>query len=358
MVYATAALVVLSCMKDGEVITASVDGNAQVSVSSVEKEVVLGLDNNSSLVLTLYWEELGQVNLSNPEAGIPDGMLSYALQLSPVADFSQVHEHEVGAGALSAQFTGRELNSILSRLGYAGGTAAPLYIRMKMALGTNTEPLFGEAMSIMVTPYTLDMSSVKLVDKADGVTVSAKVPATAESGEYAGFVYIASSWYNFYFEEGDGTRWGNDGVSGTPFVISDDSSTFWNCWFPEPAGFYFVTMSTGSLRWTALHIPAIQATAEGNVTEMTYSAGQNRWSCSLTTSSENAAIDLGCSGAYYDFTTGDGSPATKTLSFQGGDNGRFVMTEGVQSSGIKASAAGTYTISLDFSTLSWELTRQ
>ena len=55
-------------------------------------------------------------------------------------------------------------------------------------------------------------------DKAEtGVTLY----SAASDGQYLGFMGV-TAWYNFFMKEGDGTVWGNDGVTGTAFLMSSE----------------------------------------------------------------------------------------------------------------------------------------
>ena len=345
-----------SCSKDGEMLTASLPGEGGIDIGSADGEIVLEMDRASALALTLYWDELGDLVLSNPDAQVPGSAVSNTLQFAAEETFAEPYEDAVAAGAVSAQYTVAELNSIVSRLGFEGGVAATLHIRMMTRFGENAEPRYGAALRFSVTPYHIDMSKVTIRSKNDGSDV-ATIPALSD-GEYAGLMTSPSSWLNFYFVEGDGTAWGtlNDGTSGTAFALQRTTDlTSWNNWFPEPSGCYYVTMSTSAARWTATSLSTLSLQVGGAAHAMTYHKAQNLWSCVITTQTDAAAVDLAQEGQLYNQTTGDSSPVAQSLSLVAAGDGSFSVTEGSVPSGIVTGAAGTYTLLLDITTQQWEL---
>lgn len=348
LIGALALLLGVACSKDGEMLTAALPGEEGITVGSVDTEIVLDKEHAQALALTLYWDAMGDLVLSNPNAQIPDDAVSQTLQFAAEESFAAPYEVLMASGVLSAQYTVAQLNSILSKLGFEGGVAAPLYVRMKTQLGANSEPRYGNTLQFTVTPYFIDMSRVALRSKSDGTDV-ATIPALSD-GEYAGLATISAEWFNFYFVEGDGTAWGtlNDGTSGTAFALQTTADLAnWNNWFPEPSGCYYVTMSTSAAEWTATYLsdPSVQVGDDSYA--MTYHKAQNTWSCVLTTTSDNAAVDLVQAGKLYNQSTGDSNPVDRTLSLVAGAEGSLTVVDGSSASGLAAGAAGTYTVLLD-----------
>lgn len=352
--WALAMLLVFSasCMKDGEMLIAELE-NGEVNVSSADNDIVLTKDNTSKLVLTVYWTESGDVTLSNPDAQIPSSAMETSLQFSSTENFTDFYEVSVTASRMSAQFTGSQLNVILSRLGYEGGVKAPLYIRMKTLLGSNAEPFYGNPLVMDVTPFKIDMSVVNIVN-TDKVTVTASLPALSDD-VYAGFANISAAWYNFYFVEGDGTVWGNDGVTGSPFMVSSDENTMWNCWFPDAKGCFYITLDKAGLEWTALNVPSLTLTAGDVTAEMQYYGSKNMWRGVFTPSSSNVTVAAAGTGAYYCIATGDSSSEEKAVTFNAAADGSLELADGNASSQIVAAEAMTYTLFLHLDTMTWEL---
>ena len=351
LIGALTLLLAAACSKDGEMLTASLPGEEGITIGSVDTEIVLDKGHAQSLALTLYWDAMGDLVLSNPNAQIPDDVVSQTLQFAAEESFAAPYEALMASGVLSAQYTVSQLNSIVSRLGFEGGVAAPLYVRLKTQLGANAEPRYGNTLQFTVTPYFIDMSRVALRSRDDGTDV-ATIPALSD-GEYAGLATISTEWFNFYFVEGDDTVWGtlNDGSSGTAFALQTTTNLVdWNCWFPQSTGCYYVTMSTSAAEWTATYLSAPSVQIGGESLAMTYHKAQNTWSCVLTTTSDNAAVDLAQAGQLYNQSTGatKGSvPVDRTLSLVTGTDGAFTVVNGSSASGLVAGAAGTYTVLLD-----------
>lgn len=356
LIGALALLLGASCSKDGEMLTASLPGGEGITIGSVDTEIVLDKENASALALTLYWDATGDLVLSNPDAQVPADVVSQTLQFAAEESFAEPYEALMTTGATSVQYTVSQLNAIVSRLGFEGGAAAPLYVRMKTRLGGNSEPRYGNVLQFTVTPYFIDMSQIAIRSKDSGTDVAA-IPALTD-GEYAGLATISSSWLNFYFVEGDGTAWGtlNDGSAGTAFALQQTTDlTSWNCWFPEPTGCYYVTMSTSAAEWTATSIPEPTVQVDDASLAMTYHKAQDTWSCVITTTGDNAAIGLVQSGSLYNRSTGDSAPVERTLSLVAGADGAFTVADGSAASGLTAGAAGTYTLLLDLTNRSLTL---
>lgn len=352
MIAALAAIAV-SCEKDGDRLTAWLDGEGTDAVTSFNDNIVITKENISKLILTLYWDESGSFSLNIPQASVPESILTNAIQFSSSPDFSLCYDHVLQPGSTAAQFTGGQLNVIISRLGLSPDVEHTLYIRLKTSLGTNTDPRYGPVTSVKATGFYIDMSVLKILSSDKG-TVKGTIPASGD-GQYKGFVY-ADSWMNFWFEEGDGNIWGtyNDGTSGTAFLMSSTGSA-WNNWFPEPEGLYFVTMDTGTEEWSATYVGAVQAMAGETEIEMVSSSDGNLWNGIFTTQADNQEIRLHQRGNHYSKEGGDASYSEKTISFTGAGNGSLNVGEGELSSGLKTAAAGTYTLRIHLDKMKWEL---
>lgn len=140
LIGALALLLGASCSKDGEMLTASLPGEEGITIGSVDTGIVLDKENASALALTLYWDATGDLVLSNPDAQVPADVVSQTLQFAAEESFAEPYEALMTTGATSVQYTVSQLNAIVSRLGFEGGAAAPLYVRMKTRLGGNSGP--------------------------------------------------------------------------------------------------------------------------------------------------------------------------------------------------------------------------
>ena len=356
---ALSILLSVSCMKDGEMLTATLEGDG-TRIGTADSEIVLDINEPSALALTIWWDRLGNASLSNPDAQVPSDMIINAVQFSTDGDFSTYVEETVDNSASSVQFTAAELNTIMTELGLEGGVAATVYIRMSTSLGTNTEPVYGESIEITVTPYFVDMSFIRLAGVGSGAFtgVERTLPATVEDGgEYAGFADIPAGWWNFFFIEGTGNIWGalTDGANQFYLERKNDISS-WNCWFPEPSGCYYITMSTATGEWTAVSVSEVLMSIGGaEPVQMEYSAAHTAYTAVLTTSTDNVSVQADLSGILYNTSLGQDSAESASMSLTGSSDGTLAAGEAGAVTGINTGAAGTYTLILRLADMTWEL---
>ena len=349
----------VSCMKDGEMLTATLEGDG-TRIGTADSEIVLDINEPSALALTIWWDRLGNASLSNPDAQVPSDMIINAVQFSTDGDFSTYVEETVDNSASSVQFTAAELNTIMTELGLEGGVAATVYIRMSTSLGTNTEPVYGESIEITVTPYFVDMSFIRLAGVGSGAFtgVERTLPATVEDGgEYAGFADIPAGWWNFFFIEGTGNIWGalTDGANQFYLERKNDISS-WNCWFPEPSGCYYITMSTATGEWTAVSVSEVLMSIGGaEPVQMEYSAAHTAYTAVLTTTADNVPVQADLSGILYNTSLGQDSAESASMSLTGSSDGTLAAGEAGAVTGINTGAAGTYTLILRLADMTWEL---
>lgn len=349
----------VSCMKDGEMLTATLEGDG-TRIGTADSEIVLDINEPSALALTIWWDRLGNASLSNPDAQVPSDMIINAVQFSTDGDFSTYVEETVDNSASSVQFTAAELNTIMTELGLEGGVAATVYIRMSTSLGTNTEPVYGESIEITVTPYFVDMSFIRLAGVGSGAFtgVERTLPATVEDGgEYAGFADIPAGWWNFFFIEGTGNIWGalTDGANQFYLERKNDISS-WNCWFPEPSGCYYITMSTATGEWTAVSVSEVLMSIGGaEPVQMEYSAAHTAYTAVLTTTADNVPVQADLSGILYNTALGQDSAESASMSLTGSSDGTLAAGEAGAVTGINTGAAGTYTLILRLADMTWEL---
>lgn len=355
---ALSSILAISCMKDGEMLVATLEGDG-TQIGTVDSDIVLDINDPSALALTIWWDELGNASLSNPDAQIPDDMIINAIQFSTEEDFSTYTEEELDNSATSVQFTAAELNSIVTGLGVEGGVATDIHIRMKTALGSNTEPVYGNSITVTVTPYFVDMSRIRLAGTSNGTYTGTEVtiPASAgNEGEYAGFANISTGWWNFFFIEGDGNIWGALADGENQFYLEQKSDiSSWNVWFPEPVGCYYITMSTASAQWTAIHISDAAMTVTGSEIQMEYSEDNTAYTAVFTTGSDSQDIQVSFSGTLYNATLGEGSTETASIALSANPDGSLTAEEAGASTGFTAGAAGTYTLILRLSEMTWEI---
>ena len=358
---AVISFLAMSCMKDGETLIASLEGDG-TQIGTADSDIVLTSENSSALALTIWWDRLGNATLSNPNAQMTDDVVVYAIQFSLSEDFSTYSEQSVSSDATNIQFTVGTLNNILYNLNAEGEVATTVYIRMCTSLGTNTDTAtYGNTITITVTPYTVDMSKVRLVgvNSAWGEEVSIPVSSDDEN-VYSGFTHIPSGWWNFFFVEGNGTIYGSHtDSSDNPFPLEQKTDmSSWNAWFPNPSGCYYVTLNTTGLWWECTSVSSMTLTPSGaDELSMTYSSTNEAWYLVFTTTSDNQTIQVDYTGTVYNRSYGQNSEqnASASIVAGAGTSGTISSAASGTATGITAGTAGTYTLIIRTSEMTWEL---
>lgn len=343
-IFTSLSLVALtSCEKDGDLITLSALEESELIAT--ETAVVLNQETSRQNVLSFTWN-ISTLTVSDPDMSAPD-ILTTTLQVSKTDDFAAVSESV--EASLSKAYTGAELNTLAKNLGAAPDVAATLYFRLKASTGNNMDPVYSNVVTVEVTPYQIDMSVGFVLDKVQADTGLTLYSADSD-GEYTGFMG-ATSWYNFFLKEGDGTIWGNDGVSGTAFLLSseDDGAKRWNFWFPGLAGCYYVDVNTTRKQWSALYIPSL--TLSGDLEgEMTFDRPNVKWMATFTTTSTSVTVNISGTGKLYNYTTGtDDAAAIETPVAFAQSGEKLSLTEQAGNITVTVPAAGTYTLVINLS---------
>lgn len=309
-----AGLAAVSCDKDGDVLT--INTNDDVTLASASRDIVLDYNNLNALVLTLNWDENGNLTLSNPAVALPDGTLTNSVEMSLSPEFDTVVSTAVDNGRYSCQYTVGELNSIMSRLGVEGGEKAEVFIRIKSVLGKNIAPTYSNTLSVFITPYKIDMSVAYILNKQQEMTANT-LSSPASDGIYTGFTGV-SGWENWYLKEATGVIWGNSSTRGT-FALASTSMNedFWNLWYPGTAGCYFTTVNTVDMWWSALSIP--QLTVSGDLSgDMEFDRKECVWKLTVDATAGTKSITISGTGTLYDMSTGDSSSSlTRTVALTG-----------------------------------------
>lgn len=331
-----------ACERDGERIYLSpLDGNELTTTSN---EVVLSQENAHQQVLAFSWTTQA-LTVSNPEMTAPSSILSTSLQASTQEDFS-ANVSESVESSLSRSYTGSELNTIAKNLGLEADVATAVYFRLKSSTGNNMEPVYSNILTVNITSYYIDMSVGFILDsnKTDtGITLF----SPASDGVYTGFMG-ASSWYNFFMKEGDGTVWGNFQVEGYAFSLAVSTSLQWNCWFPGQNGCYYVTMDTNKKEWSALYMKEL--TVSGDISgTMTFDRPSVKWTYAFTATSTNPVkIKLSTLGDLYNSTTGDAASTSAPAAFDQQD-GKIGFVQEAGEITVSVPSTGECTLTLDLS---------
>lgn len=344
-----------SCDKDGD--TIYTDGPDRAEISGVASDIVLDKDHLQSLALTIYWNENGRISLSDPLVAAPEGAASNTVQFSTDPEFASVVDDNVESGVYYRQYTCEALNNLVGRLGLEGGVKGTVYIRIKTVLGANIDPKYSDVQTVSVTPYFIDMSMGFVLDASQNDT-GRTLWSPASDGIYSGFIG-AGSWENWWLREGNNTVWGNDGVTGTAFVMGNNTTGLdvWNFWYPSPSGCYYTVVNTRNNEWSALYIGEL--TLGGDLSgAMTYDRKANKWTYTFDATPGTISVTLSGTGKQYNTATGtDDAAAADTPVGFGGTAGNLTFGNAAQPVSVEVGAAGETTLTLDLSDpRGWTLT--
>lgn len=329
-----------ACQKDMDMI--KVSGLSSSDLMSSENTLVLTKEKASTSVLALSWNK-STLASSDTAMKLPNSLPKIVLEVSSKEGFDTIVQIVPQGNTYS--FTGAALNTLAKNFGYKAGVSTPMYFRIRSSYGINTSPYYSDVTTVNITCYTIDMSLGFILDK-DKKNTGFKLYSPSSNGEYAGFTG-ATAWANWYLQEGDGTMWGNLGVDGNAFAISNDQGTFWNFWYPGQGGCYYATLSTTNKEWTATYIPALSVSGDVTAT-MTFDKQAVKWFVSFTTTTDNANLKVKCTSAkLYNKSTSttDASAITKTLGFIPHSDSTLTFDWNSESAGnITISKAGDYTL--------------
>ena len=338
-------VIMTACEKDGEKIYLSELGENELVATS--DKVVLSQENANEQVLSFSWSAQA-LTVSNPDMKAPN-IISTIMQVSTQQDFTS-NVTETAESNLSKSYSGTELNTVAKNLGLAPDVATPLYFRLKSSVGNNMEPVYSNVLTVNITSYFIDMSVGFILDE-NKTDTGFTLYSPASDGVYTGFMG-ATSWYNFFMKEGDGTVWGNnndDAANGPPFLLLTASDS-WKCWFPGQGGCYYVIMDTKKKEWSSLFLPKL--TVSGDISgDMTFDRPNVKWTYTFTAASTNPIkIKIGATGSLYNLATGTDDAAAISTPLAFAQQGETVVL--AQSAGditVTVPAAGECTLTLDLS---------
>lgn len=333
----------VACRKDGEKMYLSGLEKSELTVS--ETDVVLSRETSSEVVLSLAWSS-STLAVSDPGVSAPDVFTAH-IQMSTADDFSSNVYETLGENE-SRAYTGAELNTIVKGLGLAPDVSTPVHFRIRGSAGANMGSVYSEAKTVGITSYFVDMSSVQVLD-ADRQPTGIALYSAASDGIYAGFVG-ATSWMNFWMEEGDGTLWGNSNTDDGGLYFEATSTDPWNFWYPSPGGCYYTTLNTVTGNLSALYLPVLSVS--GDVTgDMSYDRANNRWFHVFEAASAgDITIRLSGQGDRYDSSTGDAAPATDKVPIAFTQNGaNLALANAAGDITVHVTAAGESTLTIDLS---------
>ncbi|MDD2961230.1 MAG: DUF5114 domain-containing protein [Muribaculaceae bacterium] len=340
------AVLLASCNKDGDILTAGANGDVLLNGSG---DIVLDFDRAEELALTIYWTDNGKLTLSDPEVAAPDNATANTIQLSASESFDVTVDQLMNEGVYQRQYTVYELNALLGRLGFEGGVSKPLYIRVKSELGANIAATYSNTITINVTPYVIDMTVAFILDK-DKADTGLTLNSETANGDYKGFMGVGA-WYNFFLQEGEGSVWGNigDDGGGVAFKMSNNDEK-WNFWFPGLTGCYYVDLNTTKAEWSALYIPTLAISGDVNG-EMVYNKADNKWVYIFSaTKAGDITFKISGTGKLYNVSTGtDDALAIDTPVAFGMSGSNITFGETASNITVSVPAAGEMSVVLNLS---------
>ena len=291
---------VLACNDDKEIIQVNGFQNGETpTLNTSQTAVTLNAETPAVAALTLTWGDFN-LSLNNDAYGMPNEMIDKYIELDTQSSFATAES--TLSFENNKSYTHSELNNLAKKIGMEAWISSTLYARIKYVLGNNLEPQYSNVVTIDVTPYGIRMNTLDILNSSQEI-VTGHLYSPAEDGIYAGFVG-ASGWMNAYFRENDGTMWGNDGIIGTAFKLSNDESTLWNIWYPGVAGSYLTTVNTLTQQWSATLLSNLTVMVEGKEVEMIFSVPRNAWTGSFTATGATSITSAKANTKAYNMETG------------------------------------------------------
>lgn len=333
MMLLCALTALVSCDESGDKIY--LDGFKASDLMASASDVKLSVDNSKDVVLSLAWQNPTLLS-SDETKPAGSGVLKTYLQISASENFASVKEYSVTD--LSKAFTGADLNAAAKDLGLTPDVSSPLYFRIKSQMGNNLDAAYSNVCQVKVTPYLIDMSYINILNENKDQVLT-KLYSPHSDGVYSGYMN-ASSWFNIWGKENDGTIWGNVGQDGHVYEM-DNTESAWNFWFPGQTGIYYTVVDTKAKEFKPTYIKAMQLNGE----EMTYDAPNYAWVKVITTTADNTPINIVATGAEYSKATAtdDAAAVVKTMNYTLADG---KMTDAATAGSVNIAKAGTYTITV------------
>ena len=98
-----ATLALASCEKDGDTIYAN--GITDTELGTQASDIVLDADRLDALVLSVYWNDNGDISLSDPEVAAPSQVVANTIQFASDEAFANVVDENLNQGIYFRQYT-------------------------------------------------------------------------------------------------------------------------------------------------------------------------------------------------------------------------------------------------------------
>ena len=255
------------------------DGASQRSLSASKADVVMDGYNEDADVLTLTWGGY-DLKVSNPDYSVPKENITSYIELSKTVAFAPADTSLLVKG-FEKTFTNKELNLVVSKLGYTKKVKAPLHVRIRYVIGENLDPQYSTPLELMVTPYGIIMDRMDVL-ATDKKKVVGKLYSPTENGIYQGYVAATGDWMNFYLQDKEENIWGC--VPNNAYNMTSDQDNMWNFWLQSVAGCWQVTADVNTRTWGSAQITAMKLIGtSGKSREMKFDRKTNSWSAVVST---------------------------------------------------------------------------
>lgn len=350
-----------------------------VTDNSESSSIVINSTNldNTALVYT-FTANGEQIVTGDDSIKTTLGSGYYYVQISKSEDFSSVYSSslidKVVTGKNNISYTALELNVIALNMGATSGEPFDIYFRIAHSythasdLGENFDKAaFSDVLKFTITPLKMDLSKLYILSN-NGAELSNQIPQDAANGYvvwntlyspsenfvYTGFFYANGGWFHYFMEDGYFNYYGFNtfGVPVKDLGQGGDDGVY-NCWGPNAQGCIYseVNLKTAG-SYTQTFTALVDLNISGNATSaMTFVPKSMTWKAQITTTVDNAKIQISGNTKFFDKS--DSDFATGTMAFaQSGD--KVVIAD--QSSDFVIATAGTYDVVLDLTGPEYTLT--
>ncbi len=146
IITAIAAITFFAACNKVDDLTVYANGNAPALTASATTLAPLPADS-SNILVTFNW--------TNAKYATDSSNIKYILQIDSVGrNFQKAASKEI-MGALTTQFTAKEMNDILLNFGFAFNVAYDVEARIISSYGNNNERLYSNVIALNVTPYKI-----------------------------------------------------------------------------------------------------------------------------------------------------------------------------------------------------------
>ena len=214
------ALLFAACKKDLPIVTLDTDNPTESKLTATEQSLVLLEARQNNTAVIFKW--------TKPAYNI-NGAFVHTLQFAKAGtNFAGAVNEPIGS-ALEKSYSEKAFNALMLSLGLKAGQQGNVEVRVRSLLNDSIAPLYSNAYSISVTPYSLEQFLYVPGDYQGWSPASAEIIRSADkNNKYEGFINFAGGTREFKFT--DAPDWNNgifgDNGSGNSGVIATPGNNF------------------------------------------------------------------------------------------------------------------------------------